>query len=234
VFDPITIEDLENVYQQRPFIYVHYLPVLETNPELEKRWQEAQQILDSCFGTHQPITGPEQLQQTVNLFNTLFPELETAKEEYLATYPDPDTDNTSQPLTDADRVFASKQRQLLSSVEPIKGKIDEFSETGTEGAWWSVTQNGLTGYDALHIIKPGNRLVIYNSDGSVLFDEIIIYDTESGWKPRRRHEPSGSGQQCCGALWCHWIQKGYSSKQWEALFLSNIGKLNAELYQQPS
>jgi hypothetical protein len=138
-----------------------------------------------------------------------------------------------QVLTDEDHEFISEKKLLLSSVEPEVGKLDFYAETGTEGAYWSVEVDGLSGYDALRIIREGDRLVIYNVHGVIIFDEIIIEDTKSGWRPYPHNSPYGLGQQVCVGLLVHWIPKGWSSQEWGEFFKLNRNNGKVELYQLP-
>ncbi len=138
-----------------------------------------------------------------------------------------------QSLTDEDRGFIAQRRERLANTTAAVGKLEAFFETGTEGAYWSIEVDGLDGYDSLRIIHGGDRLVIYEADGSIMFDEIFVEDHVSGWAPYQSKWPYGRGQQICGGLWVHWIPKGWSPQRWIELFNKSRGK-RAELYQSSS
>lgn len=140
-------------------------------------------------------------------------------------------DLQKQELTPEDLEYIQQQLQLLAQIEPVVGRVDMYFETGTEGAYWSLEEiNGLSGYEGLRIIGGGDRLVVYNDDGSVYLDQILIEDHDVGWHPYNSDYPYGLGQQTCAGLWVHWIPKGYSAEEWAEIYVGARGK-RAELYQ---
>lgn len=116
-------------------------------------------------------------------------------------------------------------------MKEMKGVCFLFSETGTEGGWWAMQEDGFAdkdgswSYEGLRDIEEGDDFTVYADDGSVLFHGIIHRDTETGAIPRQliRNGPRVSDgtrkQQVVGGMWVHWIQKGMDPDAWGALFI---------------
>lgn len=66
-----------------------------------------------------------------------------------------------------------------------------YSETGTEGGWWAMQEDGFAdkdgswSYEGLQILEEGDDFTVYAEDGSVLFHGVIHRDTETGVIPRQ-------------------------------------------------
>ena len=112
----------------------------------------------------------------------------------------------------------------------MKGVCFLFSETGTEGGWWAiqedgfVTEDGCWKYEGLQYLKEGDDFTVYAGNGSVLFHGIIHQDSRTGAIP---HQVIRNGklvsdptrkQQVVGGFWVHWIQKGIDPDVWNELF----------------
>lgn len=120
-------------------------------------------------------------------------------------------------------------------MNKYEGVLYAWFETGLEGLVWTLLEDDKEGYDALHEIENGDRLIIYLdgvSDGigfegsngefftvkdGVLFDGIIDEDHEAGmtvspFNPAHR-QPSALG------FWIHWTQKGWRPDSWASLFV---------------
>ncbi len=121
-------------------------------------------------------------------------------------------------------------------MRQYSGVLDYYFETGTEGVMWSLMEDGKQGYDALVLLQPGDRLTIYNADGSVLFNDVIKIDDETGYMPYPGNPQYG--QQAALGYWIHWIQEGWQPDNWAALFFrgehfpDRPDRLRAELVRQ--
>jgi hypothetical protein len=64
-------------------------------------------------------------------------------------------------------------------MKAIKGKLDPFFETGTEGVIWSVYEDGKQGYAGLHCLQYGDYLTIFDPDvtANILWEGNIHYDS---------------------------------------------------------
>ena len=118
-------------------------------------------------------------------------------------------------------------------MKEMKGVCLLFSETGTEGGWWAmqedgfVTEDGHWKYEGLQYLEEGDDFTVYADDGSVLFHGIIHQDTKTGAIPRQvlRNGKLVNDrtwkQQVVGGMWVHWIQKKIDPEVWGELFTGN-------------
>jgi hypothetical protein len=104
-----------------------------------------------------------------------------------------------------------------------------FNETGTEGGWWAiqedgfVTEDGYWKYEGLQYLKEGDDFTVYAGNGSVLFSGIIHQDSRTGAIPRQvirngKLVSDPTWTQVVGGFWVHWIQKGIDPDVWNELF----------------
>src|ERR1035437_5225701 len=76
-------------------------------------------------------------------------------------------------------------------MKEMKGVCFLFSESGTEGGWWAmqedgfVTEDGHWKYEGLQYLKDGDDFTVYADDGSVLSHCIIQQDNRTGAIPRQ-------------------------------------------------
>jgi uncharacterized protein YgiM (DUF1202 family) len=118
-------------------------------------------------------------------------------------------------------------------MKEMKGVCFLFSETGTEGGWWAIQEDGFVTdgghwkYEGLQYLKEGDDFTVFADDGSVLFHGIIHQDRRTGAIPRQvirnrklENDPSLK-QQVVGCFWVHWIQKGMDPDVWGELFVGN-------------
>lgn len=101
--------------------------------------------------------------------------------------------------------------------------LDGWFETGSEGVCWILdrklgSKTGETG--GLVFIKFGDRLKVWGEDGRVVFDDMIIPDFKTGWKPYPANPKEGQ-QQALG-YWIHWVQTGWQPDAWASLFIKHL------------
>jgi hypothetical protein len=76
-------------------------------------------------------------------------------------------------------------------MNEMKGVTFLHSETGTEGGWWAMQEDGFAdkdgswSYEGLRDLEEGDDFTVYADDGSVLFHSVIHRDTETGAIPRQ-------------------------------------------------
>ena len=118
-------------------------------------------------------------------------------------------------------------------MKEMKGVCFLFSETGTEGGWWSmqedgfVTEDGHWKYEGLQELKDGDDFTVYADDGCVLFNGIIRQDSKTGAISRRVIRKGKLvndrtwKQQVVGGMWVHWVQTNIEPEAWGDLFVGN-------------
>lgn len=116
-------------------------------------------------------------------------------------------------------------------MREIKGVCFLYSETGTEGGWWAVQEDGFETddghwkYEGLECLKEKDDFTVYADDGSILFHGIIRQDSKTGAIPRqvvrkgKLVNDTTWKQQVVGGFWVHWIQKGMDPEVWGELFV---------------
>ena len=105
------------------------------------------------------------------------------------------------------------------------------SETGTEGGWWAmqedgfVTEDGDWSYEGLQCLEEGDDFTVFAEDGSVLWHGIIRQDSKTGAVPRKVIRKGKVivdhlwKQQVVGGMCVHWVQKGMDPEAWGGLFI---------------
>jgi hypothetical protein len=118
-------------------------------------------------------------------------------------------------------------------MKEMKGVCFLYSETGTEGGWWAiqedgfVTEDGSWSYEGLQCLKEDDDFTVYADDGRVLFHGIIHADTATGPIPRqvlRNGELANHRtwkQRVVGGMWVHWVQRDIDPEVWGKLFVGN-------------
>jgi hypothetical protein len=115
-------------------------------------------------------------------------------------------------------------------MKEMKGVCFLHSETGTEGGYWAmqedgfVTRDGHWRYEGLQFLEEGDDFTVFAKDGSVLWHGIIHQNTKSGAVPQRviRNGKVVTDhswkQQVVGSMRVHWIQRGMDPEDWGELF----------------
>ena len=115
-------------------------------------------------------------------------------------------------------------------MKEMKGVCLLFSETGTEGGWWAMQEDGYVAedghwlYEGLQYLEEGDDFTVFADDGSVLWHGIIRQDDKTGAIPHRVIRKgkvvidNSWKQQVVGGMWVHWIQKGMDPEAWSELF----------------
>ena len=116
---------------------------------------------------------------------------------------------------------ALKSFQNRQKLE-IKGILEPFFETGTEGIIWSVEEDNKKGYDGLRILNPLDQLTVYGEKGEILFNGKIFPDFKAGWTEYPLNP--GNGQPCALGCWIHWTQIGWEPDDWARFFLRKKGE----------
>lgn len=118
-------------------------------------------------------------------------------------------------------------------MKEIKGVCFLFSETGTEGGWWAVHEDGYNYpdgkwmYEGLRLLENGDEFKVYDKDGSTLWSGVIDQDSKTGAIPHtvirkgKIVKLRGWKQQVVGGWWVHWVQRGMAPKAWGELFDGN-------------
>lgn len=101
----------------------------------------------------------------------------------------------------------------------IKGKLEPFFETGTEGVIWSVYEDGKEGYDGLNCLEYGDFLKIFDpADATkVIWEGRIDYDWEINYRPYPMNPEYG--QQAVYGYWVHGLQKDVLPEDWGLWFI---------------
>jgi len=116
----------------------------------------------------------------------------------------------------------------------IKGKLEPFFETGTEGVIWSVYEDGKEGYDALQCLDEGDYLTIFDPADltKIVWEGNIDLEYERNYHPFPMNPQYG--QQAIMGMWVHGIQRDVEPDDWGTWFFkyypcelikSEIGRL---------
>ena len=109
----------------------------------------------------------------------------------------------------------------------MKGIAFLYSETGTEGGWWAMQQDGFPDWDyqGLQLLEEGDDFTVYTDDDKTLWQSIIHRDTVTGLASRQvscegKHVNDREWkQQVVGGMWVHWVQAGIDPEVWGEFFV---------------
>lgn len=104
----------------------------------------------------------------------------------------------------------------------IKGKLEAFSETGTEGVIWSLHEDDKDGYDGLHPIDQGDYLTIFDPEHPTK----IVWEGNLDLEWERNYHPFPGnpqyGQQAIFGMWVHGIQRNVEPDDWGTWFFKEF------------
>lgn len=111
------------------------------------------------------------------------------------------------------------QADSRRSAADIRGFLEPFFETGTEGVVWSLQDPGLPGYDGLDPLEDGDELHVLDDTGGTLWDGIVRLDFLTGRLPRwAGGEPV---QQAVLGYWVRGVQEGMDPEAWGRMFFDS-------------
>lgn len=99
-----------------------------------------------------------------------------------------------------------------------EGKLSDWFETGSEGSFWILEENGVAGMAGVHFIKKGDHLKIISVSGQIVFEGVIEPDSVVSDTAEiiYRNQPTSCGR------WIHWYQKGFDPDLWGSYFFLKL------------
>ena len=119
-----------------------------------------------------------------------------------------------------DVVTNSSASAPAGATAVFRGFLEGFWETGTEGVWWTLEEEPFKGYEGLHTLENGDELIVFNADGSVLWQGIIDLEYETGYIPYPTNPQYG--QQAALGFWVHGCQRGFAIDDWAYMFFGPL------------
>jgi hypothetical protein len=112
-----------------------------------------------------------------------------------------------------------------------EGVLEAWIETGTEGAVWTLAEDGPgDSYARMRPIETGDHLTVWLPDGRTVFEGVAAPDRRAGWQEYPLNP--GHGQAAALGLWIHWTQRGWDPDAWAGLFLLHDPPLRARLVKR--
>lgn len=109
-------------------------------------------------------------------------------------------------------------------MKTIKGELEPFWETGTEGVLWALDDKKTKDYQSLHILKNGDYLKVFDSNNQVHWEGEIQLEYERNYRSFPMNPQYG--QQALLGCWIHGLQNNLEPEFWGKMFFN---KMKAEL-----
>lgn len=104
-------------------------------------------------------------------------------------------------------------------MSPIRGVLEPFSETGTEGICWCVWETGTPLYTGLNLLEAGDYLTIFDPiiKNTVLWEGVIELDYTINLIPIPTNPDHN--KQAVDGWWVNGLQTGVDPNVWFAWFV---------------
>jgi len=107
----------------------------------------------------------------------------------------------------------------LPDMTTVRGRLEAYFETGTEGVYWSLVDPGRPGYDGLWTLRNGDQLRIIDTTDETLWSGEIQFEYTTNWQPYPMNPEHG--QQAVQGFWVHGLQEDFDPDRWATLFLQS-------------
>lgn len=122
----------------------------------------------------------------------------------------------------------------------ITGKLGNYFETGCEGVYWCLQEDGKTGWDGLIILTP-KEPKLQKRKFKILYNDHEIWKGKIKWIhtwDARLHpyfkqyvkKHGGGSQLNFGGLWVHYLPTNIDLGLWYSACIANEGKYSGEIY----
>ncbi len=115
----------------------------------------------------------------------------------------------------------------LTETRFVRGVLEPFFETGTEGVIWSVYDTSITNdegkwtYDGLYCLQDGDKLTVYEPDGTtVRWQGTVKLEYKRNWQPYPGNPQYG--QQAVLGYWVHGLQEDLPPEAWAQMFFDAL------------
>jgi hypothetical protein len=102
----------------------------------------------------------------------------------------------------------------------ITGKLEAFSETGSEGIHWAICEENdgsrASSYDYLTLLDEDDYLTIFDQEDKVVWEGAIRKDLISHYESYPLNP--GHGQQAILGYWVQWLQANTDQEKWASYF----------------
>jgi hypothetical protein len=131
------------------------------------------------------------------------------------------------------RIKSSKKTKTMK----VSGTLCIYAETGTEGAYWAVQEDGVGGYEGLTTFGDIDvdyhlQIFVYDDDGEkqCIFDGGVTFipsflayeDYPYFGKYWKKWRSGYSGQFVLAGYWCHHLPMGIDLGFWEELISGKL------------